>query len=302
MGTSRPSEKGRERFWVNGRFVPEHEATISLLDRGLLFGDALYEVVRYYRRRLFLLDEHLDRLLEEAAMIDLPIPFDRAALARAIEGLAARGEEEDGLVLLHWTRGEGERRLAPPPGLRGNVFALRLPLPRLRPSARREGVPVVTRPDRRWRDARIKSTNLLANVIARRAAEAAGAHEAVLYRGSGERARLTEGTSSTLFLVVDGRLVTPAVRGLLPGITRGAVLLVAREESVPTEERTVRRSELAGASEAFLTATSAEILPIGAVDGRPFRRPAPGPITRRLIDGFRRFRERTLRQAPPARP
>lgn len=293
---------GHERFWIDGRFVGDEGATISLLDRGLLFGDALYEVVRFYRRRLFLLEEHLDRLFEEAATIDLPVPYGREAVGRAFEGLAARGEEEDGLVLLHWTRGAGTRRLAPPPGLRGTLFALRLPLPRLPRKARREGVTIVTLPDRRWHDAEMKSVNLLPNVLARKGAEERGAHEALLYRGRGERARLTEGTSSSFFFVIDGVLVTPAVRGLLPGITRDVVLRVAREGGVPIEERTVRLGELPSVEEAFLTATSAEILPVGAIDGRAPRRPVPGPVTSRLIDGFRIYRRRVLRNTPVARP
>ncbi|MFH1278275.1 MAG: aminotransferase class IV [Candidatus Eisenbacteria bacterium] len=293
---------GEERFWINGRFVGDDGATISLLDRGVLFGDALYEVVRFYRRRLFLLDGHLDRLFEEAATIGLPAPCGREEIGRAIEGLAARGEEEDGLVLLHWTRGEGPRRLAPPPGLRGNLFAIRLPLPALPRRARREGVSVVTLPDRRWPGADIKSVNLLANVLARKVAEEQGAHEALLYRGKGDRARLTEGTSSSFFFVLGGVLVTPAVRGLLPGITRDAVLRVARESEIPFEERTVRLGELPSAWEVFLTATSAEILPVRSIDGRTPASATPGPLTIRLIEGFRRYRRRILRAVPPARP
>jgi len=294
----RKSSGGGARFWMNGRFLREGEAKISLLDRGLLFGDALYEVVRFYRRRCFLIERHLDRLYREAEEIVLPDPVGRPALEMAIRRLAAGGEEEDGLVLIHWTRGEGERRLSPPPGLSGNLFALRLPLPAIRARWRREGVPVITRPDRRWMGVDLKSTNLLASVLARTKAAEAGAHEALLYRGSGARARLTEGTSSSVFLVRGGTLVTPAARGLLPGITREVVLEVAARAGVPTEERTVLLTELRGADEAFLTATSSEILPIHSIDGEPVAA-APGPITRLLRDRFARFRTATLRRSDP---
>ncbi|MBN1826446.1 MAG: aminotransferase class IV [Candidatus Eisenbacteria bacterium] len=292
---------GGKRFWVNGRFVSESRATLPVLDRGLLFGDALYEVVRFYRKRVFLLDRHMDRLFREAEIIGLPVRFTAAEVARAVEGLAARSAEPGGLVLVEWTRGDGERRLAPSPGFRGNLFAVRLPLPRLPRRYRNEGAPVLTLPDERWQGTDLKSTNLLAAVLARSRAEREGCHEAILHRGRGPGARITEGTSSTVFLVRKGVVITPAVRGLLPGITREVVVGVVREEGLPLEERTVRLAELFEADEAFLTATSAEILPIGAVNGRPPARSAPGPVTRLLIPAFRRVRDRILRKTPPAR-
>ncbi|MBM3320235.1 MAG: aminotransferase class IV [Candidatus Eisenbacteria bacterium] len=292
----------RERFWLNGRFVSESGARVSVLDRGVLYGDALYEVVRFYRRKIFLLDEHLDRLFGEAKAIALPERFGREAIARAVRGLVARSEKPDGLVLLQWTRGEGPRRLAPPPGLRGTVFAVRLDLPMIPAALRRRGADVVTLPDERWLSTHLKSTNLLASVLARGRADEAGAHEAVLHRGRGPRARVTEATSSSFFLVKRGRLVTPAVRGLLPGITRSVVLAVAREEGIPIEERTVRLGEIREADEAFLTATSAEVLPIGRVNGASLRLPAPGPVTRRLGLAFARFRRRVLAKTPRIAP
>ncbi len=292
----------RERFWLNGRFVSESGARVSVLDRGVLYGDALYEVVRFYGRKIFLLDDHLDRLFDEAEAIALPKRFERKAITRAVCGLVARSEKPDGLVLLQWTRGEGPRRLAPPPGLRGTVFAIRFDLPTIPAALRRRGVNVITLPDERWLSTHIKSTNLLASVLARKKADEAGAYEAVLHRGRGPRARITEATSSSFFLVKRGRLVTPAVRGLLPGITRSVVLAVARKEGIPIEERTVRLGEIRNADEAFLTATSAEVLPIGRVNGAPLRHPAPGPVTKRLGRAFARFRGRVLAGTPRVAP
>ncbi|MFH1680540.1 MAG: aminotransferase class IV [Candidatus Eisenbacteria bacterium] len=288
----------RERFWLNGRFVNEPAAKVSVLDRGLLYGDALYEVVRFYNRRVFLLEDHLERIFGEAEAIGLPEPFGREAIARSVRGLVARSEKPDGLVLLQWTRGEGPRQLAPPPGLEGTVFAIRLRLPAIPRALRERGVDVVTHPDGRWLSTHIKSTNLLASVLARGMAAEAGAWEAILHRGAGARARITEGTSSSLFLVSGGGLITPAVRGLLPGITRSVVLAVAREERIRAVERTVRLEELSGADEAFLTSTSAEVLPIRRVNGEALRRSSPGPVTRRLAAAFSRFRRRILARTP----
>lgn len=299
-GRARPGEG--ERFWLNGRFVSDRGAAISLLDRGLLYGDSLYEVIRFYSRRPFLADEHLDRLFREAAEIELPERFTREMIGRAIRGLVARSPAPDGLVLLHWTRGEGPRRLAPPPGLRGNVFAVRLDLPLVPGPLRRRGVDVIAVPDERWHGARIKSTNLLASVLARTRAARAGAWEAVLFRGRGARSRVTEATGSSVFVVRRGILATPAVRGLLPGITRSAILSAARRAGIRVEERTVLLSELRDADEAFLTATSMEILPIARVDAAALRCAVPGPTTRKLVRVFARFRDAALAEAPPVRP
>jgi D-alanine transaminase len=186
----------------------------------------------------------------------------------------------------------------PPPGLRGNLFAVRLELPRVPGVFRSRGADVITTPDERWHGAHIKSTNLLASVLARTRAARAGAWEAVLYRGRGPNARVTEATGSSVFLFRSGALATPAVRGLLPGITRGALLQVAREAGIPVEERSVRLEELRRADEAFLTATSVEILPIARIDGERLRLRAPGPMTKRLAVAFARFRRKALAETP----
>ncbi len=289
------------RYWLNGKYLPDSKARISLLDRGLLFGDSLYEVIRFYRHRLFLVDEHLNRLFREAETIELPRRFGEKKVAEAIEGLVARSDEANGLILLHWTRGEGPRQLAPPPGLRGNLFAARIPLPSIPRALYESGVSLITHPDARWHGVDLKSTNLLASVLARREAVRRGAYEAVLHRGRGEKARLTEGTSSSFFLVREGRVITPAARGLLPGITRSIVIRVAGEEGIPLEERKVYKGEITLSEEAFLTATSSEILPVREIDGKPLASPVPGPVTKRLMKAFARFRQKRLRRTPPAR-
>ncbi len=290
-----------ERFWLNGSFVDEEKACLPVLDRGLLMGDALYEVIRFYGYRPFLLEEHLARLFREARELDFSVRFDAGVLTEAVGGLVARSGSADGTVYVQWTRGATDRSLAPPDDIEPNVFAFRSPLVKVPARLRKEGAPVITLPDERWRGTSVKSTNLLPSVIARREATRSGAFEAILHRGRGRKARITEGTSSTVFIVSGGVVATPALRELLPGITRQAVIGVARKEGIVVEERTVTLDDLAGADEAFLTATTLEVLGVCSVNGVPVGAAAPGPITARLAGAFRRHRTRHLATVRPLR-
>jgi len=291
-----------ERFWLNGDFLPDDRASISLLDRGLLMGDALYEVVRFYRYRPFLLEKHLARLFGEAVELDLPVRYGPDQLTEVLRGLIERSPEPDGTVYFQWTRGSGIRSLTPGPDLIPNLFAIRYPLNRPPASLRKRGAPVITLPDERWQKTRLKTTNLLASVLARKKASGDGAFEAILYRGrGGPKARITEGTTSSIFIVSGGELATPRLRELLPGITREAVLEIAAGSGIPVDERTVTLGELREADEAFLTATTLEVLPISTVDGASLRRAVPGKITAALSLAFRRFRTAYLRNIKPFR-
>lgn len=288
-----------ERFWLNGYFVSERDAKISLLDRGLLMGDAIYEVVRFYRYRPFLLERHLIRLFAEASELEMPVLYGKEELAAAVLGLIARSEYKDGTIYLQWTRGEGERLLTPGPDRKPNLFAVRSPLVRPPARFRREGAPAITLPDERWQKTRLKTTNLLGSVLARKKAAAEGAFEAILYRGRGARARVTEGTSTTIFLVSFGTLITPRIWGLLPGITREVVLEIAAGQGMAVEERNVSLGDLRAAHEAFFTATTLEILPIASVDGQKLRHRPPGRVTSSLVRAFQIYRNRFLRQITP---
>ncbi len=283
-----------ERFWLNGAFTDEQNARIPVLDRGVLFGDALYETVRYYGNRPFLTDRHFDRLFQNAEALRFPVRYDRAELQAVVTGLIERGSHKDGLIYLQWTRGAAPRGLVPGLGLLPNVFAFRSRLTTVPRRFRKEGAPVITLPDLRWHRTEIKTTNLMGSVLSRQEAAAENAYEALLYRGSGKRARMTEGTSTSLFLAIDGRLVTPRVRELLPGITREVVLELGRESGMVVEERRVSREELFLADEIFLTATSIEILPVSSIDGRRPRVEPPGPVTGSLSDDFAKFRRNSL--------
>lgn len=272
---------------VNGALSEAHEARISPLDRGFLYGDSVYETVRTYGGRPFLLDRHLDRLQRSAEAIGLDtarVPVDpgravREALDRA--GAGADGEAAIRIILSRGTGGIGyDDADCGPPTL---VVHVR-PCPLIPESWRREGVDVaivdVRRNAAEALDPAIKSSNLLNNLLAWRAARRLGAYEPILLDAAGA---IAEGASSNIFIVQEGRLLTPALSvGILRGITRDAVIDCARSDGIPVEESVLEAGRLARADEAFLTSTLKGVLPIRRVDGWPIREGRPGPLTRRI--------------------
>jgi branched-chain amino acid aminotransferase len=272
---------------VNGALSEAHEARISPLDRGFLYGDSVYETVRTYGGRPFLLDRHLDRLQRSAEAIGLDtarVPVDpgravREALDRA--GAGADGEAAIRIILSRGTGGIGyDDADCGPPTL---VVHVR-PCPLIPDSWRREGVDVaivdVRRNAAEALDPAIKSSNLLNNLLAWRAARRLGAYEPILLDAAGA---IAEGASSNIFIVQEGRLLTPALSvGILRGITRDVVIDRARSDGIPVEESVLEAGRLARADEAFLTSTLKGVLPIRRVDGWPIREGRPGPLTRRI--------------------
>lgn len=272
---------------VNGALSEAHEARISPLDRGFLYGDSVYETVRTYGGRPFLLDRHLDRLQRSAEAIGLDtarVPVDpgravREALDRA--GAGADGEAAIRIILSRGTGGIGyDDADCGPPTL---VVHVR-PCPLIPDSWRREGVDVaivdVRRNAAEALDPAIKSSNLLNNLLAWRAARRLGAYEPILLDAAGA---IAEGASSNIFIVQEGRLLTPALSvGILRGITRDVVIDRARSDGIPVEESVLEAARLARADEAFLTSTLKGVLPIRRVDGWPIREGRPGPLTRRI--------------------
>lgn len=271
---------------VNGVVTEASAARISPLDRGFLYGDSVYETVRTYNGRPFRLEPHLDRLRRSAAAIGIDAgqtPVDpRAAVLEAL----ARGGFPESAVRVILSRGEGgigyDDAACGPPTIVVHVRAC----PPIPDAWRREGVDVAIVPVRRNAaaalDPAIKSSNLLNNLLAWRAGHRLGVYEPILLDAEG---RLTEGASSNLFLVREGRLLTPALEvGILRGITRDAVLDLARTHGLDASEAALPASSLASADEAFLTSTLKGVLPIRRVDGWPIREGRPGPVTRRLAD------------------
>lgn len=274
---------------INGRICTEQEALVSVFDHGFQFGDGVYEVVRTYQGQLFLVEPHLRRLRESAAMIALDVPFtDQELLARIDETRRAFGGGEHYVRLL-LTRGIGEftydPRACPTPTLVIIVKALAA-----QPATHyTHGVKValvgVTRNHPASVDPRIKSINLLNNALAMQEGLRRGGFEALMKNYKGE---IVECSQSNFFLVKQGTLATPpADAGLLCGITRAFVLALARDGGLPVAERPLFEGDLDTAEEAFLTSTTKEIVPIVAIDDRRMGDGRPGPITTRLMAAFR---------------
>ncbi|HET8760652.1 MAG TPA: D-amino-acid transaminase [Nitrospiria bacterium] len=284
---------------VNGRFLPIAKAKVSVEDRGFQFGDGVYEVVRSYNGRLFRLDAHLERLAQSAAAIRLPLRYSRAQWRRLILRAYGLSKFPEAKVYLQVTRGVAPRDHRFPKGVRPTAVITVRKLDALPEAARRDGVRVITTPDLRWARCDVKSLNLLANVLAREEARAAGVFEAILVRDG----HVTEGSVSNVFAVINGAVTTsPTDPSILPGITRAATLELIRREGIPLVERAVGVEELRGADEVFLTGTTVEIVPVVSVDGAAVGKGIPGPVTQRLAQAFAAMvRAECASNAAPAR-
>lgn len=282
---------------VNGRISGERDAVIPVLDHGFLYGEGIYETLRTYGRQPFLFDRHMRRLRRSASMMRLDVPFADADLLARIEttmAAASLGSSEAYIRVLV-TRGVGELtydiKATPVP----SVVIIVKPHVEPPPEAYRDGVSAVivsiVRNHPRTVDPMIKSNNLMNSALAAQEAYREGAFEGIMRNYRGE---LAECTTSNLFVVRDGAALTPPIdAGLLPGITREFLFEVGAEVGVPVREAVLTDDDLYGAAEAFLTSTTREAVPIVEVDGRRIGSGTPGPVTTRLLAGFRRRTVRT---------
>jgi D-alanine transaminase len=268
---------------LNGQILPLAEARVPVLDRGFLFGDAVYEVLRVYQGKPWRMAEHFARLARSLEAIRIGgVDLDRVK-ERMVATIAA-GPFAEAIVYIQITRGAAPRKHAFPAA--ATPLELIFVQEFVDPYAElpRTGAAVITQPDIRWDRCDIKSTNLLANVLAMQSAVEAGGVEALLVLPDGT---LTEGTHTSFFGVMDGSLLTrPQSPAILPGITRGLILGLAARARIPLREQSLRQSDLPRVSELFLTGTTSEVLPIVKVDGRPVGDGQPGPITRRLQEAY----------------
>jgi D-alanine transaminase len=276
-------------LWFDGRFTTTDEPVLTVQDRGLLFGDAVYEVLKYVDRAPILIEAHWRRLCRSLSLLEIDNPWTASSFEYVIAELLRRAEHGTGIVYLEVTRGGGPRAHAWDDAARpvGFMYAGAFRFPD--ETMLRDGVGVVLVPETRWSRCEIKSVNLLPNVIAKKAARRADAYEAVFVDGE----RIIEGSSSNVFLVLEDRIVThPREQCLLPGTRRDAVLTLAQDAGLEVDERPPLVSELTAAREAFLTSTTSFVLPITRVDGRPVGGGKRGAVTERLQ---RRMEERERR-------
>jgi len=269
---------------LNGQSMPLEDVKIPALDRGFLFGDAVYEVLRLYRGKAWLLEEHWQRLGRSLQAIGIRGIDLEVTKRRLLDTIAAGGFQE-ALAYLQITRGVAPRSHRFPADTRPLEFLYVQDYTDAYSALRGDGASVITHPDLRWHRCDIKSTNLLGNVLAIQAAAEAGCVEALLYAADGT---LTEATHSSFFAVIESTLVaTPQGSAILPGITRGFLERLASRVGVPFREQHLKRHQLTEVSELFLSGTGAEVLPVVRVDGKPVGSGLVGPVSLRMWDAYR---------------
>lgn len=267
--------------YVNGAFVPLEDARISILDRGFLFADGVYEVAAVIDGRLIDNEAHLARLGRSLAELRLESPVTMAEMVEIERALVARNGVSEGLVYLQITRGAAERDFSFPKGVTPTLVGFAQKKNILAAPAAQTGVRVITVPDMRWARRDIKSVALLAQVLAKQAATEAGCQEAWMVDADGF---VTEGSSSTAFIVTRGGAIVmrPNSSAILPGCTRRAVMALAAEQNLSIEERPFSVEEAKAAAEAFLTSASNLVLPVVEIDATPIGAGVPGDAAKRL--------------------
>lgn len=285
--------------YLNGEYVALSEARISPLDRGFLFGDSVYEVLPAFAGRMFLFREHFDRLARSLREIRVENPHTHEEWRTILEQLIVRNGGGDMYVYLQVTRGAefGRNHAFPVPAVKPTVFVMASPLPVFTGEQRAAGLAAITVPDFRWGRCDIKSTALLANVLMKQQAADAGADEALIVR-DGE---VLEGSSTSVFIVANGVLVTPPnSHRILPGTTRDAALSLATNV-MPAEIRSISLDELRAADEVWISAATRDVLPVTSVDAAPIGSGKPGPAWLRLSEAFAGLRQQ-LADTPSYEP
>ena len=267
--------------YLNGEYLPITEAKVSVLDRGFLFGDGVYEVIPAYGGHLFRLPEHLQRLQNSLNGIYLENPLTDQQWQQVLNDIVLKNIGEDQSVYLHVSRGVAAKRdHVFPDETHATVFIMSNELKSPKIDELAKGVSAITLDDIRWQACHIKATALLANTMLKQKAKEEGAVEAILISNG----LAQEGAASNIFMVTDGLLVTPPNSPfLLPGITRDLVLSLARNNHIACEEREITEAELHQASELWMTSSTKEIVPIIELDGKPVGNGQYGPIWESMI-------------------
>jgi branched-chain amino acid aminotransferase len=277
------------KIYIDGSFYDQAEAKISVFDHGLLYGDGVFEGIRFYQGRVFRLEDHMERLYDSARAIALQVPISAGEMIAATLETVRQNNLHDGYIRLIVTRGTGSLGLSPDSCRRASVIIIAASIALYPEELYEKGLTMITCATRRISPAalspRIKSLNYLNNIMAKVEAQHAGAAEGVMLNDQGY---VAECTGDNLFIVKHGRIWTPPLNaGLLNGITRTVVFDLARELNLPIGERELTVYDLYTAEECFLTGTAAEVIPAVELDRRPIGNGRPGPITLRLIAGFR---------------
>ncbi len=269
--------------YVNGSYLPEAEAKISVFDRGFLFADGVYEVTPIVNGRLVDYDAHIERLDRSLGELRMAWPCSKQELRAMHEELVKRNALKEGIIYMQVTRGVADRQFNFPKEAKSSLVAFPQVMVLVDNPNARTGVKVVTTPDIRWLRRDIKSVMLLAPVLGKQEAYEKGANEGWMV----EDGFVTEGTSSNAYIVKDNTVITrPLSNRILAGCTRRALFRLAREHDVKIEERAFTPDEAYAADEAFLTSASQFVMPIVEIDGKRVGGGQPGPVTRKLRELF----------------
>ncbi|MEW6679250.1 MAG: D-amino acid aminotransferase [Pseudomonadota bacterium] len=281
--------------YLNGEYLPLDQARISVLDRGFLFGDGVYEVIPAYDRKPFRLADHLRRLQHSLEGIRLDNPHTDTEWAERVAEMVRLSPWPDVGVYLQVTRGPGPRDHAFPVQVTPTVFLMPLEL-KAPPAALAEtGVAAITAQDNRWLRCDLKATSLLANVLLRQLSVDAACAETILVRDGW----LMEGSASSVFVVQDGVILAPPESHLvLPGITYEVVLELARAAALPLEVRPVSEAELRQADEIWITSSTKEIQAVTRLDGQSVGDGLPGPVYRRMLAAYQDYKRTVMRGQP----
>jgi len=265
--------------FVNGDYLPKQEATISVFDRGFIFGDGVYEVVPVINGKMVDKIYFLERLARSLSELEIEWPCSSDDVIAMMNALITRNAIVEGMVYLQITRGIADRDFAFPAGITSSIVAFASVLNLINNPAAESGIPVITTPDLRWKRRDIKSVNLLGQVLAKQDAYARGGKEGWMI----EDGVITEGVSSSAYIVKDKTIITrPLSNEILPGIRRRTLLELCAAESIELEQRLFTLDEALGADEAFISSATTIVLPVVSIDGQKISSGEPGPITRKL--------------------
>ena len=278
------------KIYLDGKFVDSADAKVSVFDHGLLYGDGVFEGIRLYSGNVFRLEEHLERLEYSARAIMLKLPLTRAELREATCETCRQNGLADGYIRLVVTRGVGDLGLAPWLCPKPSIFIIASTITLYPREHYENGLSIVTVPTRRINPAAlpstVKSLNYLNNIFGKIEARQFGALEAIMLNDQGY---VAECTADNIFIVHKGELITPAAsQGALKGVTRSTIFDIARELGVPIREADLTRYDVWVADECFLTGSGAEVVPAVKLDGREIGDGRPGPITKRVLEAFRK--------------
>jgi len=279
-----PGVPGESQVYLNGEFLRMDEAKVSVLDRGFIFGDGIYEVVPVYQSNAFRMAEHLDRLDRSLAALRIAQPFDRSGWINLIEQLLDRSNLDTCIVYLQVTRGVAKRdHPFPSPAVTPTVFGMIAAWSPPTAAQRAQGLSAISIPDERWLHCEIKSVSLLGNVLAKQQAVDAHVDEVLQFRDG----YLTEGASTNIWVVSGGKLLAPPKNNLiLEGIRYGLMGELAAEAGIPFESRRISQAEVEQADELMLSSATKEVLAIVSLDGKPVGSGKPGPVFEQLRAGY----------------